>query len=114
MAIAEAKKLFAKSGGQTADGGGQQDVMNSAASQLMKLFVQSKMSGLMGTGSGAASAGTGGGAGGSMFSSACGAAGRARPFLLFSRPVRGKQSLTPSSLPFLCALPAGLASQFLK
>lgn len=47
-----------------------QDVMNSAAGTLMKLMVQSKMSGLMGTGGGAATGGAAGGGGaGGMLSS---------------------------------------------
>lgn len=37
MALAEAKKLFGASGGKTANGGNQQDVLNSAAGTLMKV-----------------------------------------------------------------------------
>ena len=42
MAMAEASKLFDKSGG--ASSGGKQDAVNSAAMTVMKLLVQSKFS----------------------------------------------------------------------
>ncbi|CED82330.1 Na /dicarboxylate, Na /tricarboxylate and phosphate transporters [Phaffia rhodozyma] len=56
MAISEASKLFSKTGG-AADGGSKQDVMNVAAGMVMKLVLQSKMSGLMGSSATAASGG---------------------------------------------------------
>lgn len=46
MAMAEASKLFDKSGG--ASGGDKQSVVNSAAMTVMKLVVQSKFSGTTG------------------------------------------------------------------
>jgi hypothetical protein len=46
MAMAEASKLFDKSGG--AASGNKQDAVNGAAMTVMKLFVQSKMGGTTG------------------------------------------------------------------
>lgn len=48
MAMAEATKLFDKSGG--AASGNKQDAVNGAAMTVMKLLVQSKFSGAMGGG----------------------------------------------------------------
>jgi hypothetical protein len=55
MAMAEASKLFDKSGG--ASGGGKQEVVNGAAMTVVKLLVKSKFSG--GTTGGADSGGLG-------------------------------------------------------
>jgi hypothetical protein len=49
MAMAEATKLFDKSGG--AASGNKQDAVNGAAMTVMKLLVQSKFSGAVGGGS---------------------------------------------------------------
>jgi branched-subunit amino acid transport protein AzlD len=46
MAMAEASKLFDRSGG--ASSGNKQDAVNGAAMTVMKLMVQSKMSGMVG------------------------------------------------------------------
>ena len=48
MAMAEATKLFDKSGG--AASGNKQDAVNGAAMTVMKLLVQSKLSGAVGGG----------------------------------------------------------------
>jgi hypothetical protein len=56
MAMAEASKLFDKSGG--ASSGGKQDAVNGAAMTVVKLLVQSKFSG--GTTGGSHSGGLGG------------------------------------------------------
>ena len=48
MAMAEASKLFDKSGGSAS--GGKQDAINGAAMTVTKLLVQSKFSGMMGGG----------------------------------------------------------------
>lgn len=107
MAIAEAKKLFSKTGGQTADGGNQQDVLNSAASTLMKLMVQSKMSGLMGSGGGAAGGAASSG-GGNMLSSAS----FSLPLSRFPEGSAALFCMEADLTPFF--LHKGLASQFLK
>jgi hypothetical protein len=49
MAMAEATKLFDKTGGQAS--GGKQEAANGAAMTVMKLLVQSKLSGMVGGGS---------------------------------------------------------------
>lgn len=53
MAMAEASKLFDKSGG--AASGSKQDAINGAGMMVMKMLVQSKMSGGGGGGSGGSS-----------------------------------------------------------
>lgn len=108
MAIAEAKKLFSKTGGQTADGGNQQDVLNSAASTLMKLMVQSKMSGLMGSGGGAAGGAASSG-GGNMLSSASLSLPLSRFPGVFCCPVCLEADFEP--FPFAKASPASFSSR---
>lgn len=57
LAMAEASKLFDKSGGTTS--GNKQDAVNGAAMTVMKLFVQSKMGGGSSTTGGSDSGGLG-------------------------------------------------------
>jgi len=54
-AMAEASKLFDKSGG--ASSGNKQDAVNGAASTVMKLLVQSKLSAMTGGSAGGGSSG---------------------------------------------------------
>lgn len=57
VAMAEAAKLFDQNGG--AGEGNKQDVVNSAGATMMKLLLKSQLSGMMGTGGGAAGGGAG-------------------------------------------------------
>ena len=58
MAMAEASKLFDKSGG--GGGGGKQEAINGAAMTVTKLLVQSKFSGMIGGGDSGGLGGLGG------------------------------------------------------